>query len=151
MSLTMSNAVPWMHFSFIPEQYVDRPAALKAFSQTVKGALRQDSGPSFNHVQLMLMLLELAKNTFDHSHGVGILNLQLPSPSVPLFVSYLDTDAAFDWNTSAQFGHSSKAGNGVNYGLGLGIVRQGCAAAGLALTVERLESGTEFRFQQSGL
>jgi hypothetical protein len=58
-------------------------------------------------------------------------------------VTYKDTGDAFDWNTEA--GVSSKAGNGINLGLGLSFVRQGAAAGGFELTVSRLDDATEFR------
>lgn len=136
-----------MHFTFIPGKYADRQIALKDFSSAVKAAIRQDVHRTFNHEQLMLMLLELAKNTFDHSSGMGILNMQLPAADMPLSVNYQDTGEPFDWDEASALGQSAKAGNGVNFGLGLAIVRQGCSHIGIKLTVARLESGTEFRFQ----
>lgn len=136
-----------MHFAFIPVKYADRQLALKDFSRAVKAALRQDVDRTFNHEQLMLMLLELAKNTFDHSSGIGILNMQLPAAGMPLSVNYQDTGEPFDWAACSAPGLSAKAGNGVNFGLGLAIVRQGCSCTGISLTVERLKSCTEFRFQ----
>jgi anti-sigma regulatory factor (Ser/Thr protein kinase) len=132
-----------VHVEFNPDRSVPRDKALGDVRRAIKDAIRQNRPRSFNQEQLALMLMELAKNTFDHSAGVGLLDMQLPVADKPLLVTYKDTGAAFDWKTEA--GVSSKAGNGINFGLGLSFVRQGASDGGFAVTVARLEDATEFR------
>ena len=123
----------------------DRESVLRVFSQAVKAEIRKDLQRSFGHEQLVLMLLELAKNTFDHSGGSGHLDLSLPSGTQPLVARYVDTGEAFDWSACCARGISSKAGNGINFGLGLGIISNGATAAGLQLSVSRIEGSTVFQ------
>lgn len=135
-----------LHFTFDPGHLVSRELALKGFSTAVKAALRRAEPQTLNHQQLMLMLLELAKNTFDHSTGVGVLDLQMPGPGQVFRACYRDGGAAFDWQACSQPGYSAKAGNGVNFGLGLALLQQGSEAMGLNLVITRREDCTEFLF-----
>ncbi len=132
---------------FNPDRCLPRENALEGIRRTIKDAVRQNRPRTFNQEQLALMLMELVKNTFDHSTGTGILDLQLPVADRPLLVTYRDTGEAFNWKTEA--GVSSKAGNGVNMGLGLAFVRQGAADGGFDIEVSRVADATEFRIAQA--
>ena len=138
-----------MKIAFIPENYPSRQLALNDFSRQVKAIVRSEEPRTFNHEQVVAMLLELAKNTFDHSSGSGLLTLQMPADGLPVSFTYMDTGAAFDWEASSALGVSEKLGNGVNFGLGLAIVRQGALGAGFELSVEHADGSTQFKFKQS--
>ena len=132
-----------LHIEFMPDRREDRAATLTGIRNAIKAAVRQNRPRTFNQEQLAMMLIELAKNTFDHSTGIGILDMQFPDAGRPMLVTYRDTGAPFEWNT--ETGVSSKAGNGVNMGLGLSFVRQSAAAAGFELSIARVNDATEFR------
>ena len=108
--------------------------------------MRRDATQSFGQEQLVAILLELVKNTFDHSTGIGVLELQLPSKDMPLVAIYRDTGQPFDLEAYSAPGVSTKAGNGVNFGLGLMVVKQGAISAKFDFSVKRTEGATEFRF-----
>lgn len=144
----VASTVESVRVEFNPDRSLPREKALEGVRRTIKDAVRQNRPRSFNQEQLALMLMELVKNTFDHSTGTGILDMQLPGAYRPLLVTYKDTGEAFDWKTEA--GVSSKAGNGINFGLGLSFVRQGASDGGFAVTVARLKDATEFRIVQAG-
>jgi hypothetical protein len=129
---------------FDPSAYLDRDGAVNAFGQAVKAIVRRDASSSFNPATLVLMLRELAKNTFDHSSGAGQLEIFLPTASAPLTVVYRDYGAPFNWD-GATPGVSSKTGNGVNCGLGLAIIEQGAQAQGMTLQVVREPTCTAIR------
>jgi anti-sigma regulatory factor (Ser/Thr protein kinase) len=143
-----ASTVESVHIEFNPDRRLSREKALEGVRRTIKDAVRQNRPRTFNQEQLALMLMELVKNTFDHSTGTGILDMQLPGADRPLLVTYKDTGEAFDWKTEA--GASSKPGNGINFGLGLSFVRQGASDGGFAVTVARLKDATEFRIVQAG-
>jgi anti-sigma regulatory factor (Ser/Thr protein kinase) len=143
-----ASTVESVHVEFKPDRSLPRDKALGDVRRTIKDAVRQNRPRTFNQEQLALMLMELVKNTFDHSSGIGIMDMQLPGGDRPLLVTYKDTGAAFDWKTEA--GVSSKAGNGINFGLGLSFVRQGASDGGFEVKVARLKDATEFRIAQAG-
>lgn len=138
-----------MQIEFIPHNYPTRQLAINDFSQKVKNVICQDSPRSFNHEQMIVMLLELAKNTFDHSNGIGILGMQLPSTNRPVLITYKDTGCPFNWEANSILGVSSKVGNGINFGTGLALVQQGAIGAGFELSIERIEKFTQFQFKRS--
>jgi anti-sigma regulatory factor (Ser/Thr protein kinase) len=142
-----ASTVERAHVEFNPDRSLPREKALEGIRRTIKDAVRQNRPRTFNQEQLTLMLMELVKNTFDHSTGTGILDMQLPGVDRPLVVTYKDTGEAFDWKT--ETGVSSKAGNGVNMGLGLSFVRQSASDGGFEVMVARLSDATEFRIAQA--
>lgn len=135
-----------MRIEFIPSLHASRQDALNDFSRKIKLVVKQDSPRTYNHEQMVTILLELAKNTIDHSKGIGILAYSVPSEGRPLVLSYIDTGDAFDWVLNGQPGVSSKVGNGVNYGMGLTLIVEGAAGAGFDLVVERVGEATRFKF-----
>lgn len=135
-----------LHIEFSPRDYADREAALRAFRGPLKLFALQRNNGFVNPTQLVYLLSELAKNTYDHSTGIGILDIHLPSNAHSLLVTYLDTGEPFDCEHWAQPGLSTKIGNGTNLGLGLWHVCNGAAGVGCRLAISRIETGTEFRF-----
>ena len=130
---------------FRPDRHSDRQMQINNFSQAVKAIIRQDQPRSFNHEQIIVMLLELAKNTFDHSNGIGHLEIRWDDP---LQISYGDTGAAFDVDVCSRFGVSQKIGNGINFGMGLPLIMSGAKGAGFKLYIQRLNNATEFKFEK---
>jgi len=61
----------------MPNKAVSREQLLKETKRQIKDFLLLDSNRHFNHEQILLILLEMAKNTIDHSGKPAILGLQL--------------------------------------------------------------------------
>jgi ABC-type transporter Mla MlaB component len=61
---------------FCPKSHANRQEALNSFSRSLKKFMARDSPRMFNREQIISVLLELAKNTFDHSSGVGVAGLR---------------------------------------------------------------------------
>jgi len=137
-----------MTINFTPDRRINRQFVIDEFSSSVKAIIYQDNPRSFNHEQVIKILIELAKNTYDHSNGIGILTIQLPKLSELLCISYQDTGGEFDVKSSSKFGVSKKIGNGVNYGMGLPLIVVGATGAGLHLSIQRTNNYTEFKFEK---
>ena len=133
------------HIKFNPGSCLDRQTALIEFSRSIKSIVRQEKPRTFNHEQLFIILIELAKNTFDHSTGVGMVDIKMPDAIAPLFVIYRDTGPEFDWKFSSAYRPSSKAGNGINFGMGLVLIASAAEGAGFDLDISRSDEFTEFK------
>lgn len=148
---------------FIPEKPNtpnNRQNGINAFSKSLKAFLALDTPRTFNHEQIIKVFLELAKNTYDHSNGIGIAGFNiskgLSSNKLLQFV-YCDTGEGICQNVrrylsssdnvelkrlaikggvvdfihkAFQPGFSTKDGNGVNYGMGLTLIIQGALGCG---------------------
>lgn len=137
-----------LHIEFDPRDFTCREAALKRISSSLKLMLRRDHSRPFNAEQTLLALMELFKNTFDHSSGSASLELQLPGEVNRFYAVYRDTGEAFDWPACATLGVTSKPGNGVNFGLGLGIIERAAEISGMTFSVTRLAGHTEVRIAE---
>jgi ABC-type transporter Mla MlaB component len=62
---------------FSPRAYPNRQDALDSFSRSLKSFMALDKPRTFNHEQIIKVFIELAKNTFDHSNGIGIAGLTI--------------------------------------------------------------------------
>ncbi|PCJ20775.1 MAG: hypothetical protein COA96_15715 [SAR86 cluster bacterium] len=79
---------------FIPHAHANRQEALIAFSNQLKSTFQLDSPRSFNHEHMITILIELAKNTLDHSNGIGILGIRIHSGAMnnrKIRITYCDT------------------------------------------------------------
>lgn len=137
-----------MIIEFIPSYYIERQLAINDFSKKIKSIIRQDNPRTFNHEQVVVILLELAKNTFDHSNGIGIVEINISYEFKSILLKYKDTGKQFDYEKFSELGISEKIGNNINYGIGLTLVKQGAIGAGFNLSVERLEEYTQFEFSR---
>lgn len=63
--------------SVVPSQDGSRDEIIANVKSQIKDFLRNDQGRQFAHEQIMVVLLELVKNTIDHSGSPSILGLQL--------------------------------------------------------------------------
>lgn len=134
---------------FDPRAHADRVAALSHLGRALKSLVRQHVSRQFSHEMLVMAIQELAKNTFDHSNGVGQVELELPSATTPLVVVYRDYGAPFDWAANAQLGLTSKPSNGINAGMGLALIERCAESLGCELTVVRTVDCTEVRLAQA--
>jgi len=132
-----------LNLNFDPAQYPDRDVAIRAFRGPLKAMVARGEWRWGNPEHLVFLLGELAKNTFDHSEGIGILDVGVLDPDS---ISYLDTGKPFDWTYWSQPGLSSKPESGVNAGLGLTYLLDEEAKTGMALRIRRTDAGTEFKF-----
>lgn len=130
------------HLSFDPADYPERDAAIHTFRAPLKAMVAQGLWRHGNPHAMVYLLGELAKNTFDHSNGIGLLSLT----SWAHEITYLDTGKAFDWAYWCQPGVSSKPLGAGNVGLGLAHILTRDAKVGYSLSVQRTEAGTEFKF-----
>jgi hypothetical protein len=76
------------------EASVPRGEQLKRIKAQIKSFLKKDEARTFAHEQVMIILLELAKNTLDHSGRPAVIGLRLASAgsAVPKFsFVYCDT------------------------------------------------------------
>ena len=155
---------------FNPKSYANRQEALNSFSRSLKSHIRQDRPRIFNHEQIIKTFIELAKNTFDHSDGVGIAGLlktnNLDNTKTIQFV-YCDTGEGICSNVRKFFknsddplqraraekggsmdmlyealqpGFSTKPGNGINHGMGLTLITQGVMGCGFNLLLRDAET-----------
>ena len=134
---------------FTPCNFTDRQSAINQFIREVKLIVRSEYPRTFNHEQLVLVVLELIKNTYDHSNGVGVLSIEMPTETTGLLVSYIDTGEPFDIDYGSLPGVSSKLGNGINFGLGLPLIVYGTRGAGFDLEIKNTDNGTEFKIGRS--
>ena len=86
-----------MIIEFIPSYYIERQLAINDFSKKIKSIIRQDNPRTFNHEQVVVILLELAKNTFDHSNGIGIVEINISYEFKSILLKYKDTGKQFDY------------------------------------------------------
>jgi ABC-type transporter Mla MlaB component len=62
---------------FTPKSHTNRQEALNSFSLSLKKFMARDRPRTFNHEQIIKVFIELAKNTYDHSCGIGIAGLHV--------------------------------------------------------------------------
>ncbi|WP_200234496.1 hypothetical protein [Thiohalocapsa halophila] len=139
----------------------DRRLAVKGLEEWLVGIF--DSLPRTKNLnQLVIILREMAKNTADHTSGIAALGLERrlqPTGTEVLKFSYSDTGPGIhqslwsQWGEEAKIkrlrhqgvaesyrmalkeGFSTKSGNGVNLGLGMSLIMQGCISLGVDLSV----------------
>jgi hypothetical protein len=73
---------------------LNRQETLNSFSKNIKEFLRSLPTKSFNHQQIISIFLELIKNTYDHSSGVGVMGacLKLNSNKVANEIRFIYCD-----------------------------------------------------------
>jgi len=73
------------------------------------------------HVNAMLMFFrEMVKNIYDHALGMGKMSLVREMSGIRFRIEDFG-NKSYDFNI-LKVGRSSKAGNGINYGIGLGLI-----------------------------
>ncbi len=100
------------------------------FIKRIRCAVVPFTGESMS---LDALLIEIAKNIFDHAHGLGSLVIVSKAGSFE-FVIQDEGDAAFDYEHCSK--NSTRAGNGVNYGIGLGIIKDIAETLGIELMID---------------
>lgn len=140
-----------IHIDFVPVRAGNRQLQINKFSQNIKSIIRKNQPRSFNHEVVIKILLELAKNTLDHSCGIGSLDFHLPSEDEPLWFTYLDTGELFNYEQCRVPGYSRVPVGGNNYGMGLCVIETSAAGSGLQLKICQGSKGTEWSFLKSGL
>lgn len=143
MNRREGNDAVTLHLEFDPAKHPDRDAAIRSFREPLKMMAARGDWPHGNPQHVVFLLGELAKNTFDHSEGVGLLDV------TPGEITYIDSGKPFDWAYWSKEGRSSKPAGGVNAGLGLAHLFAE-AQTGYELRVRRTAAGTEFKFVACG-
>ncbi|MDP2878254.1 MAG: hypothetical protein Q8N74_01825 [Sulfuricella sp.] len=168
----------------------DRDQLISYAKREIKNFLNRDEARRFVHEQVMIILLEMVKNTFDHSGRPALLGLSFIESSArkgKFAFSYCDTgegisrtvrhhiktlatqsgrtesldaienelssektkhlirlsqNGAFSdiLHWALQPGHSTKSGNGVNFGLGLMYIVEGSRKCGIRLSLKEADS-----------
>ncbi len=95
------------------------------------------------HIHTMLMFFrEILKNVYDHADGMGRMTLEEDAHGIRFEILDFGTEAyQFDVLMAKP---SSKAGNGINYGVGLGLI-EGMAAS-LKIIDFRLDCSRGFTY-----
>lgn len=79
------------------------------------------------------LVIEIAKNIFDHAHGLGSLVINLVDGS---FEFHIKDDGQENHDFEHCSAHSKLAGNGVNFGTGLRIILEIAESLGIDLQID---------------
>lgn len=151
---------------FDPRLYPNnRQEVLNQYSSSLKEFMAFDEPRSFNHEQIIKTLIELAKNTYDHSDGLGFTGLNINKKNNLIQCIYCDTGKGICENIreylrsipnpeldpdkagvadilykAFEAGFTSKPENGINHGMGLPLVVYGAKGCGFDLTLRDANS-----------
>ncbi|MFA6602035.1 MAG: ATP-binding protein [Candidatus Paceibacterota bacterium] len=79
------------------------------------------------------LINEIAKNIFDHAHGMGSLVIELKNGAFEFEIKD-NGEETHDFESCSN--HSRLAGNGVNFGTGLRIIRDLAQSLGVDLQID---------------
>ena len=143
---------------FIPQaNEAERDTVLQNIRTQLKSFLIKDYKKIFNHEQIALVIMEMVKNTLDHSKSSASLGLHFnlsPTTGKRFAFSYCEQGEGIVKSLRKHIslgtrkkkgggadllhwaltpGNSTKLGNGINYGLGTMIIMNGAKYGGLRL------------------
>lgn len=143
---------------FVPKaNEAERDSVLRNIRTQVKKFLNRDHAKSFIHEQIALVIMEMVKNTLDHSNSSASLGLHFnlsPRTGKRFAFSYCEQGLGIVLNLRKHVsfgtrqrkagvgdllhwaltpGNSTKFGNGINYGLGTMIIMNGAKFGGMRL------------------
>ncbi len=95
-------------------------------------------------MRLDMLLIEIAKNIFDHANGKGILMLRKQPDGTFAFEIRDHGTESYDFNLCRA--RPARHANGLNYGLGLGLITDLADSLGIKLSVD-----TSAGFAYSGI
>lgn len=113
MHIQHSTNDPTLTYIFDKREISDRTAFRREFLKAV--IAKTGHLPGWNG--FAQMLLEIAKNIFDHAGGDGICQITVVDTVVAFYIADFGK-GSYDLKDVARKG-SSKAGNGINYGVGI--------------------------------
>lgn len=143
---------------FVPKaNETERDDVLNKIRTQLKSFLSKDDSKIFNHEQIAIVIMEMVKNTIDHSQSCASIGLHFDfssSTGKKFAFSYCEQGDGIIKNIRKHIslgtrkgkggvadllhwaltpGNSTKSGNGINYGLGTMIIMRGAKFGGMQL------------------
>jgi len=100
------------------------------FLSCIRSAVTKVTG---ERMTLDALINEIAKNIFDHAEGKGFLVI---SKEGDLFKFVIGDCGKKSYNFNKCINHSTLVGNGVNHGIGLGMIQDYAEDLGIKLDVD---------------
>ena len=122
-----------------PQETLARKAQLHAISLLVR-----DVSGTETWAGIAMLVNEIAKNAIDHAGGKGFVDLRKEGGR--LHVEVRDFGPGFDYEAVGGDGKSTLAGNGTNYGIGLGLIDDMAETLATDFKREHLPDGTRYTF-----